>query len=220
MGRSRRVKSLLLLGIVVVMVNLPQLQSSLIQRRLERDGVDATVEVLEHEVSGSGAEARYLLSGRLPESVDEDESVVSATVQPGTYSQALLTGEATVRVLPDHPTTYRFAGAVPRSRLGLWVTLGVDAVLALAVLWIWRSRRAEDRDRLHMEATEDLTPIHRGWLVEGEDGHVEAAGQLLELDEHEALIDVGHREVVVVLDGHRCLVDVGDLAVARGRRLE
>lgn len=221
MGPSRRAKSLLLLAVVVVMINLPVLQSTLQSRRLARDGVEVTVPVVHHEVIENGSDTSYLLAGRLAASVDEDESVVSGVVDHGTYSEALLTGSARVRVLPGRAATaYRFDGEVSGGHLGWWLTLGVDALLALAAWWVWRGARAAGRDRIHLEATEDLTPATHGRLEEGEDGRVEASGQVVWADEDEVVLDVGTREVVVVLDGHRCEVAVGDLALARGRRLE
>ena len=70
---------------------------------------------------------------------------MSAPVDRATYDAAGDSGTVGVRVLPARPTTaYRFDGE-QHSRLGLWITLGADVLLAGLVRLLWRSGRYRGR---------------------------------------------------------------------------
>ena len=114
MSVGRRGKSWLLYAMLVPVINLPMAQSLATQHRLDVDGVDVEATVVERTLGGSADAPSYYLTARLPDD--------SGTVE--------------VRVLPSRPATaYRFDGE-QHSRLGLWITLGADALLAGLVLLI------------------------------------------------------------------------------------
>ncbi|MFN8195206.1 MAG: hypothetical protein U0R80_13100 [Nocardioidaceae bacterium] len=225
MGLSRRVKSLLLVGLLVLMINVPLVQSTVLGRRIASGGEDVTALVVDRSVSGTDERPTYVVSARLPTSIDPDRTVLSARVDKATYDAAGAAGTVVVRVLPSQPTTaYRFTGQT-HSRQGLWLTLGTDAVLAALVLLLWRTGRYRGRDHLRLEATADLVAGGDGRSAVLPEGaatgdHVQLAGVLLEASEHEALLDLGDRTAHVLLDGHACDGAVGDSMVARGRLLE
>jgi len=229
-GLSRRTKSVLLFVVVLLLINLPLAQSLASGYRLEHASERVTAALTDSSVSGSDDDPHYLLSARLPVDVDSDQTVVSARVDKAAYDAAVASQEVSLRVLPSRPSlSYRFDGQVP-ARTGLWLTLAADAVLAALVLLLSRTSRYRRRpDDLRLEATapvEEMGEEHGGHGVrdeEASDGaprRVLVTGQVLELTDHEVLIDAGGRLAWVVLDGHDCQVEVGDHAVARGRVLD
>lgn len=222
MGLSRRTKSILLLVVVVLLINLPIVSSIASGYRLEREGVDLTAPLVDSSTSGSGASASYVLSARLPADLDPEETVVSARVSRAAYDEALASQRVDLRVNPDRPAlSYRFDGQV-RSRTGLWLTVGADLLLVLVVLLLVRTPRyGRRRHDLRLEAVGDIVDADDvyGIVDDDEEGRVRVTGQLLDVTDHEILLDLGDRMAWVVLDGHACPVPVGHDATARGRLL-
>ena len=224
MSVGRRGKSWLLYAMLVPVINLPMAQSLATQHRLDVDGVDVEATVVERTLGGSADAPSYYLTARLPADVVDDSgaSIVSAPVDRATYDAADDSGTVEVRVLPSRPATaYRFDGE-QHSRLGLWITLGADVLLAGLVLLIWRTGRYRGGEVLRIEATADVAfadgaaegPTAGGDLADDE---LRVTGVVLEASADEVLLDLGDRVAHVILDGHGCLVDVGASGVARGR---
>jgi hypothetical protein len=125
-----------LLLFVLFLVNLPFVNQTLSERKLERSGseVQATV------IRAQRAEGRNYVDYRLPEDIDSKHTRYSAQVDNATYEQAKATKVLAVRVLPDQPTNNRPDGATKNAAFLVIALLG-DVVLAtIALLW-WRRRR-------------------------------------------------------------------------------
>ncbi len=127
--------------IVVVLLNTPLLMSWATNAKISSSGDVVTAEVLGGRLFGTEADPEYWLTYRFDESVDKDGEVFSAQVTRATYRAANTSRELAVRVVPGDPVAHTVEGAVPR-RLGLWLTLGADAVVLLGVLGLWLRRRS------------------------------------------------------------------------------
>ena len=143
--RVRNRKLLYALLIVVALVNLPLVHSTWTDARVEREGVDVTAELVRTRVLGSGDEARYWVSYRLPDDLDPDGGAWPAEVEQATYERIQETREVHVRVLRDNPAAAEVEGEVAR-RAGTWTTVVVDAVLLALVVLFWRHRRRVRHD--------------------------------------------------------------------------
>jgi len=197
--------SLVLIGVVVVLVNLPLVQSTWTRSSVERNGVEVAAEVTEARNLGTAEAPSWWLSYRLPSALDPEEATWSEEVDAAAYDKAQTDGTVPVRVIEGEPDTAIVEGEV-RSSAGLIGTLVVDALIAALLLLRWRFR-ARGRGRLEVEtveALEDVAPALPGasWEDLG-DGTVRVSGEVLEGgDDHEMVLDLGDRLVRVVLDGH------------------
>jgi hypothetical protein len=102
------------------------------------------------------------------------------------------------------------------------ITFLLDTAFLLFVVAVWRFGRYGAAETLRLEA---LGPVRaatepRGIDEVDEDGEVVVVrGDVLSADEHEIVLDVDGRTVVVILDGHDNPIGRGRVAHARGRRL-
>jgi hypothetical protein len=222
MARSpRRSRGILLVVLVVLFVNLPLVQSTWTRWRVDTAGTDVTAEVTGDRVLRDGDEQRYWLGFRFPEEVDPEGAQWSAEVDEATYDEAVDSGEIEARVLPDRPSAYRVEGQVRRPT-GLITTLVADAVLLVVGLLVWRSRR---RTRglgggLVLTAVEDLRPGPPGAELKQVEGDLHTVrGVVWRVSDDEVVLDLGDREVRVLLDGHDNPIDSGEPAEVRGRLL-
>lgn len=216
--RARRIKSVLLVGLLLVTVNLPLLNQALTSWRIERSGVDATADVLGGRI-GQGGDGWWVIY-RLPSDLDPDGTEFETPVTQAAYDEACRTERIEVRALPDLPSAHVVTGQVT-SRTLLWVTLAADAFVVLLAVLLTRVTRAFRPEPLRIEALEDLAAADGGAGVEdvGTD-LVVVRGPVVSADAHEVVLDVGDRLlVVVVLDGRANPVARGDAARARGRVL-
>lgn len=87
---------------------------------------------------------------------------------------------------------------------GLWaITLSANAVVLAMVALLWRFRGHGRREVETVEAISDVSHARPGvvWEVRG-DGTALVAGEVLERNDHEVVLDLEDRLVRVVLDGH------------------
>ncbi|MFC6286975.1 hypothetical protein ACFP3Q_17720 [Nocardioides sp. GCM10027113] len=218
--RSHRRSRALLLGVIVVLVNVPLVQSLWLDWRVERSGVEVTGTVTEQRVSDPDGDPRYWIAFRLPATVDPARDQWPAQVEEETYDRASTTGEVRVRVLPDRPSAHEVKGEV-RRWAGLVTTLVVDGLLVLVLLILWRSGGRPDLVPVRMSAVADLEPSPPGAVLEEQDdASYIVRGEVVETDEHEVVLVVGDRVVVIVLDGHRNPVLPPESAQVRARRLD
>ena len=194
--------SLVLLGVVIVLVNVPLVQSTWTRSSVERNGVEVAAEVTETRNLGTAEAPSWWLSYRLPRTLDPEQATWSEEVDAAAYDQAQEGGTVPVRVIEGEPGTAIVEGEV-RSSAGLIGTLVVDALLAVLLLLLWRFRGRGRREVETVEALEDVAPATPGasWEDLG-DGTVRVSGEVLERDDHEVVLDLGDRLVRVVLDGH------------------
>src|SRR3954468_2458348 len=100
------VKNVLLVGLVVVMINLPFLHSSWQNHRIATDGVDVTATVTDHDEDG----ADHFITFRVDEPGDQPafDGTVRLGAQP--YAAAVESEQVQVRVLPGSATVWRVEG--------------------------------------------------------------------------------------------------------------
>lgn len=173
------------------MINLPVLHGLYLDQRLSAAGADRVASVEAHREAGGGHYLQYAVDG----------SSYTANVEADVYEQAVRTGEVGVRVLPGDPGVHRVDGEVA-SRLGLVLTLTVDAALALVVFVLWRFR-GRLRPQLQLVAMQDVESCPPGAVLDRIEGDwYVVCGDVLEIGDDELVLDLGDRRVQVLLDGH------------------
>lgn len=216
----RRTSRVVLVGLLVLFVNLPLVNSTWTRLQVDRSGTDVAAEVVEHQVLRPGDDPRYWLGFRFPEAIDPQQALWSAEVDRATYDEAVAKGTVEARVLPDRPSAYRVEGQV-RRWLGLVTTLVADGILLGIILVVWRYGRRSRPRPLRMSAIGDVERCPPGQVLEQVDGTLYLVrGEVAAIDDEEILLDLGDREVVVVLDGHRSRVGHQQPAQVRARLLE
>src|SRR5688500_5323157 len=95
----RRTSRMLLVGVLVLFLNLPAVQSTWTRWRVEQSGTDVTAEVTASRVLQEEDDPSYWLGFRFPEEVDPGQSQWSAEVDRATYDEAVGEGEVAARVL-------------------------------------------------------------------------------------------------------------------------
>ena len=197
---SRRAKSLLLLVLVAVLVNLPIVHSTWTGWRVDRDGDDVSAVVTDTRLVVD--DGGYLVEFRMPADVDPDESTWVAQVDRATYDEAVASERVEVRVLRDDPSAYTVHGQVT-SRVGLVVMGLVDVLLLMGGVLLWRGRGRFGHP-LVLSATGDLERCRPGALLEKQpDGMYAVSGEVVSIEADRVVLDVDGREVTVLLEGHR-----------------
>ncbi|GAA4083143.1 DUF3592 domain-containing protein [Nocardioides kongjuensis] len=140
-GEGRRGGVLVALVVVALLVNLPLAHLTWQRWELSRDGVEVTGDVTATNVLRETTDPHYVVRFRLPEDVDPGRRTWPAEVDHATWRSAEDSGEIGVRVLPDEPSVQRVDGA-RSSALGYVVIGGVDLIVLLLGLLLWRQRRA------------------------------------------------------------------------------
>jgi len=209
-SRSRR----LFFVVVMVVVLLVPLVATLVTRsRIERSGAEVAATVLDTTRNGES----YVVAFRLPEDVDPDQRTYSATVERASYEKATESKQITVKVLDGRPEAHLVEGEIHST--APYVVTGVSLAIVLLVgLWWVRVGRRRPPVRLRaLGPLESAAADATGFLERSPDGDVyEAVGTLLSTDEHEAVLDLGERRVVVDLDGHPHPLTAGTPARVRG----
>lgn len=216
MKRRPRVKAVLLVGLLVVMVNLPLVHSTYTDWRVEHAGTDVTGRVTGTGVLPPEEDPDYVVSFQLPEQIDPEQQNWTAEVDRSTYEQASEERTIAVRVLPDRPSAFTTEGQVTH-RSGLYFTLFADLALLAVVALLWRYRGTL-RAPLHAVAVGDVERCAPGALLEKTDGGVYLIrGEVSEIGEDELVLDLVDRSVRVTLDGHHNPVGHQQPAQVRGR---
>lgn len=217
---STRLKSILWLVLLVVVINMPLVQSTLTRRNVEQNGTEVTATLVEHDVLGDASDPAYWISYRLPKDVDPDRLPWAREVERTAYDEAVASGQVTVRVIEGSPETARVEGQYV-SRAGLYMTLGADLLILALVLLLWRFGRYGRPEPLRLEAVGDVTTAEPGDAIEEDpSGTVTVRGEVQEIDGHVVVLDTGSRRAVVVVDGHEVRVEVGQQGQVPGRRVE
>jgi hypothetical protein len=196
-------KALLLVVLLVVVINLPLVHSGLTSWRVERSGTDVTATVTAHRVLSPEDDPAYFVEFVYPGDDPDDPDVPrwTAEVDRATYEQAVADEAIGVRVLPDRPAAYTVDGQVTH-RLGLVITLIADAALLTMLLLLWRFR-ARLRPRLEAVAVADVERCKPGGSLEKtDDGLYLVSGEVSGIKDDEIILELGDRQVRVLLDGH------------------
>ena len=210
-----RVRTWLVLLLLVFVVNLPLVHSTWTDSRVQRSGVDVTATVTDEQVAGSV----HRISFTFPEDIDPEQQTWTADVDPDAYADAVSSGEIGVRVLEDDPSAYQVDGAV-ESNAVLVATLVADAALLMAALlfWRYRGRIRPRRSELMAVALEDVERCAPEVLLEriaGEEYLIQ--GEVVEIGPDRVVLDLGNRHVVVLLDEHTNPVGYQQPARVRAR---
>jgi hypothetical protein len=189
-------KNGLLVGLVVVMINLPFVHSSWQDHRLDQDGFDIHATVTDHEERGDQYRVTFDAEDR-----DYDYVAGSVSVDRATYDDAVASGTVQVRVLPGSTTVWRVHGETT-SNLGLVITIAADVFLLIMVLLLLRFG-SRLRQEMVLVATEDLVRCPPGSVLDQVDGlRFVVCGEVETIEDGEVVLDLGDRRVRVVLDGH------------------
>jgi hypothetical protein len=192
-----RLKNVLLVGLVVVMINLPFVHNSWQQHRLDRDGVDLVATVTNH---GDDNGDRFV-TFKVAKTDDEPGFDGTVRVDQATYDDAVASQQVQVRVLPGSSTVWRVEGE-NHSRIGLLITLVADVFLLIMVLLLLRFG-SRLRQEMVLVATEDLVRCPPGSVLDQVDGlRFVVCGEIEAIEDGEVVLDLGDRRVRVVLNGH------------------
>lgn len=215
---SPRTKGRLLVVVVVLLVNLPLLQATWTNFRVDRFGTDVTATVTDERVLTPGADAQHFLEFTFPAEVDPDQNGWTVRVDRATYDEAVRSGELEVRVLPDQPSAYAVDGEVP-SRFGLVSTIIADVLLLVLLLLLSRFR-GRLRPELRLVALEDVETTLPGSALDKQEGQTYLVqGEVSAIEADEIVLDLGDRSVRVLLDGHHNPVPLQQPARVRGRMI-
>ena len=194
---TRRTKNVLLLVLVAAMINLPLIHSTWQNYRINSTGTDVRAEVTDDRV----VEDQYFIEFKVPADGEREEITGFSRVTESAYDRAVSTREIQVRLMPDNPALYNVEGEVT-SRVGLVITLLADLFLALMVLLLVRFG-PRLRPVLVLLATEDLTRCPPGSVLDRIDGdNYVVCGEVTSIEDDEIMLDLGDRQVKVILDGH------------------
>lgn len=125
---------------MLALVNAPVLMSLATRAKISANGERVSAEVVGGRLVGDADDPAYRIYYRFPTEVDEEQDSYSAEVDRATYTRARETSEVAATVVPGDAIAHRVDGEVPQ-RLGLWLTLGIDALVLLLVVWRWSRRR-------------------------------------------------------------------------------
>jgi hypothetical protein len=192
-----RLKNVLLVGLVVVMINLPYAHSTWQQHRIDRDGVSVGATVTDHEQD----DGTYLVTFEVADTEEQPGFGGTAGVDEATYDDAVATEQVQVQVLPGSSTVWRVVGQT-RSNVGLVITVVADLFLLVLVLLLLRFG-SRLRQEMVLVATEDLERCPPGSVLDQVDGlRFVVCGEVDAIEDDAVVLDLGDRRVRVVLNGH------------------
>jgi hypothetical protein len=192
-----RLKNVLLVGLVVVMINLPFLHSTWQQHRIDTDGVDVTAAVTDHDRDGD----ERLVTFQVADTDEQPGFGGTVRLDEPAYYAAVDGGQVQVRVLPGSTTVWKVDGQ-SRSSVGLVITVVADVFLLVLVLLLVRFG-SRLRHEMVLVATEDLERCPPGSVLDHVDGlRFVVCGEVEEIEDDAIVLDLGDRRVRVILDGH------------------
>ncbi|MDX6371823.1 MAG: hypothetical protein QOD98_811 [Nocardioidaceae bacterium] len=190
-------KNVLLVGLVVVMVNLPFVHNTWQQHRLDQDGVDLAATVTTHDEDNG----HRVVTFKVADTGDQPGFGGTVRVDETTYADAVASRQVQVRVLPGSTTVWRVEGET-HSDLGLVITVVADVFLLVMVLLLLRFG-SRLRQEMVLVATEDLVRCPPGSVLDQVDAlRFVVCGEVETIEDGEVVLDLGDRRVRVVLDGH------------------
>lgn len=216
---TARIRTLLLMVLLAVVINLPIAHSTWSDAQLDRTGIDVTAVVVDHGTLPPKDDPRFFIDFRYPEEVDPAGDAWSVGVSRSTYDQAVTSGTLEVRVLPERPSRFRVEGQ-DTSNLILGLTLFADLILLGLAILTWRfGGTLGRRPALRMVATDDLQRCKPGAELEQIGDLWVAQGEVVEKSDDTVVLDLGGRRVVVELNGFANPVGYQQPAQAVGRMI-
>ena len=190
-------KNGLLVGLVVVMINLPFVHSTWQDHRIDEDGVAVTGTVTGHDQAGD----QHSVTFEVEKTADRASFGGTVHVDAETYDAAVETEQVQVRALPGSTTVWRVEGQTT-SNVGLVITVVADIFLLIMVLLLLRFG-ARLRQEMVLVATEDLERCPPGSVLDQVDGlRFVVCGEVETIEDDSVVLDLGDRRVRVILDGH------------------
>ena len=203
--------------LLAVLVNLPLLHSTYVDRRIQASGTDVAATVVDDRVVDGD---EYWVSFTFPEDVDPDQRTWQAQVDEETYDDAVAADEIRVRVVEGNPSQYRADGTVQSRTSLVVITLVADLLLLVGAVLLFRYR-GRSRAPLQAVALGDVERCAPQSLLErigGEDYLVR--GEVRDVEDGVVVLDLGDRLVRVLLDGHRNPVGHQQPAQVRARLVD
>ncbi len=216
---SARIRTLLLLILLALVINLPLAHSTWSDAQLDRNGIDVTAVVVDHGTLPPEDDPRFFIDFRYPEEIDPAGGEWSVGVSPATYDAAVASGMLEVRVLPDRPSRFRVEGQ-DTSNLVVGLTIVADLILLALAILTWRfGGTLGRRPDLRMVATDDVQRCKPGAELEQVGDLWIAQGEVVEKSDDTVVLDLGGRRVVVELNGFANPVGYQQPAQAVGRMI-
>ena len=127
--------------LLVVVINLPLVQSTLTRRNVEQNGTDGDRRPSSTTTSSATRATRRTGSPTgCRRTSTRTRSRGRARWSAAAYDEAVASGQVTVRVIEGSPETARVEGQYV-SRAGLYITLAADLLILALVLLLWRFGR-------------------------------------------------------------------------------
>jgi hypothetical protein len=216
---SARIRTLLILVLLAVVINLPIAHGAWTDSQLDHDGIDVTATVVDHGTLPPEDDPKYFLDFTYPEEIDPEGGQWSVGVSEATYDEAVASGTLEVRVLPDSPSRFRVEGQ-DTSNLVLGLTIFADLILLGIAALTWRfGGTLGRRPALRMVATDDVARCKPGAELEQVGDLWVAKGEVVEKTDDTVVLDLGDRRVVVELAGFANPVGYQQPAQAVGRMI-
>ena len=128
-----RLRTVFLVGLVVVIINLPFVHSRWQDHRIASDGTDVTATVTDTDEAGGS----HFVTFRVEESTPSRASAAPSRSSRPAMQEVVETGEIEVKVLPGSTSVWRVEGEA-RSGVGLVITLVADVCLLVLVVLLMR----------------------------------------------------------------------------------
>lgn len=158
MAGLKRRGGLLVVVALLALVNLPLVHGAWVGRQVARDGVEVTATVVASHPAGDAGVVDF----RYDETVDPDQDLWQAALEPDAFDRAVDSEAVQVRVVPGEPGRYDVVG---EAGAGLLVALTIFADVVLVLALVLLARRREQR-ALVLVATEDVTRARPGGRLE------------------------------------------------------
>lgn len=200
--------------LAVFLVNLPLGHAAWNDRRLHDSAVSTDVEVLDTAVVGASSDdPRYFVTWRF--NPDEGGRYTSQ-VTPRAFRIAEDARILEVEYLPDEPEVNRPVERPDTGNMGLVITIGGNATIAVMVglmLWVRRATRFE------LLATSDVVRCKPPELLREDGDEVVVRGEVAEVHDDHVVMTCGGRRITVILGEHVNPIGHQQYAEARGRRV-
>jgi hypothetical protein len=201
----------ILIAFVLLVINVPYALHEWDLHRAATDGVRVTATVVGVDPAGDDA----VVSFRLPQSVDDQQTLRRVKVNRTVGLDAQRTKQLEVRVLKGNPAVFHADGQV-RSNAGLVLVLVADALVVGMLLLSWRLGGRIRRPTLDGVAHEDVRGGEEGSVLDKQDdGTYLVNGEVAQTGPSSLVLTLRDRDVEIHLRDHENPIAVGGRASVR-----